>query len=130
MVWAHSSRATAVLCFYVTTWETYHTHTMFLGYINGPVDGTVGLTVCFFFTGYYGRAMWDFPVHWVEVFNIPGTPWDGFFSHWRVCDVGYTVFTVFSVCTVLARSAIPRFLRWESPDPARWKTTPNRFSRH
>ena len=91
------------MCFYVTTWETYHTHTLYLGYINGPVDGTLGLCVLFFFTGIYSREMWTWPVKWVEVLNIPGTVLDGVFVDWQFSHVGYTLFTLFSVFTVLVR---------------------------
>jgi hypothetical protein len=95
----------AVLCFYVATWETFHTHTLYLGYINGPVDGTLGLCVCFALTGVYGRqALWTSPVTWIAALGVPNTPLAGVFDNWRVNDVGYAVFTTFSLLTVLGRS--------------------------
>ena len=44
----------AIATFYMSTWETYFTHTLYLGIINGPVEGTLGLCGCFLMTAYYG----------------------------------------------------------------------------
>lgn len=52
----------ALAYFYCTTWETYHTGTLYLGHINGPVEGTLFLCVVYALTGIYGRAMWVKPL--------------------------------------------------------------------
>ncbi|KAF7553740.1 hypothetical protein G7046_g7013 [Stylonectria norvegica] len=46
----------ALLTFYVQTWDTYHTKTLTLGVINGPVEGVVIIIFVFLFTGYMGGA--------------------------------------------------------------------------
>jgi len=49
--------ATAAITFYAATWETFYTHTLYLGYINGPVDGTLSICLAFLLTGYFGERM-------------------------------------------------------------------------
>ncbi|KAI1198303.1 CDP-alcohol phosphatidyltransferase [Nemania serpens] len=47
----------ASLCtFYVQTWEEYHTKTLTLGIINGPVEGILALVSVYALTGYMGGA--------------------------------------------------------------------------
>lgn len=43
---------------FFSTWETYHTHTLYLGYINGPTEGI--LIACFLMavSGWYGPGIW------------------------------------------------------------------------
>lgn len=47
---------------FFSTWETYHTHTLYLGYINGPTEGL--LIACSFMTvsGLYGPQVWHQPL--------------------------------------------------------------------
>lgn len=43
---------------FFSTWETYHTHTLYLGYFNGPTEGlliAIGMMVA---SGYYGPQIW------------------------------------------------------------------------
>jgi ethanolaminephosphotransferase len=44
----------AVLTFYVQTWDEYHTKTLTLGIISGPVEGLIILCLVYGFTGYVG----------------------------------------------------------------------------
>ncbi|KAI9703197.1 MAG: hypothetical protein M1836_007762 [Candelina mexicana] len=46
----------ALLTFYVQTWDEYHTHTLTLGLISGPVEGIVTLCIVFAYTAYKGGA--------------------------------------------------------------------------
>jgi len=46
----------ALLTFYVQTWDEYHTKTLTLGIVNGPVEGILILVLVYAFTGYKGRA--------------------------------------------------------------------------
>lgn len=44
------------LCvFYFCTWETYHTHTLYLGLINAPSEGVVGLFFLYMYAAIFGR---------------------------------------------------------------------------
>ncbi|KAF4124629.1 ethanolaminephosphotransferase [Geosmithia morbida] len=56
-----SWRTVAVLCtslltFYVQTWDEYHTKTLSLGLVNGPVEGVLILVTVYALTGYLGGA--------------------------------------------------------------------------
>ena len=46
----------ALLTFYVQTWDEYHTKTLTLGIVNGPVEGILILVAVYAFTGYVGGA--------------------------------------------------------------------------
>lgn len=46
----------ALLTFYVQTWDEYHTKTLTLGIVNGPVEGILILVMVYAFTGYMGGA--------------------------------------------------------------------------
>ena len=47
---------------FFSTWETYHTHTLYLGYFNGPTEGLI--LACTFMTlsGIYGPHIWKDPI--------------------------------------------------------------------
>ncbi|KAI9817690.1 MAG: hypothetical protein M1832_004584 [Thelocarpon impressellum] len=46
----------ALLTFYVQTWDEYHTHTLTLGIVSGPVEGILTLCVVYAFTALKGGA--------------------------------------------------------------------------
>ncbi|EPE04651.1 cdp-alcohol phosphatidyltransferase [Ophiostoma piceae UAMH 11346] len=54
----------ASLCtFYIQTWEEYHTHTLKLGVISGPVEGILIIITVYILTGYLGGAsFWKQPM--------------------------------------------------------------------
>lgn len=58
----------SVLCnFYLSTWEEYHTHKLFLSEFCGPVEGIIMLCVLFVMTGMLGpQAVWH-----TVLFTIP-----------------------------------------------------------
>jgi ethanolaminephosphotransferase len=43
---------------FFSTWETYHTHTLYLGYVNGPTEGLLVAIAVMLFSGYYGPHLW------------------------------------------------------------------------
>ncbi|ORY04428.1 Choline/ethanolaminephosphotransferase [Basidiobolus meristosporus CBS 931.73] len=52
--------------FYLSTWEEYHTGTLYLGYFSGPVEGIVMLVSLFILTGLLGgSAFWRLPLRQV-----------------------------------------------------------------
>ncbi|KAL4977751.1 CDP-alcohol phosphatidyltransferase-domain-containing protein [Aspergillus desertorum] len=58
------------LAMYFSTWETYHTHTLYLGYFNGPTEGLligIGIMVA---SGWYGPQIWSQPI--VQFLHYPG----------------------------------------------------------
>ncbi|CAO3641321.1 unnamed protein product [Cunninghamella echinulata] len=44
--------------FYLSTWEEYHTGSLYLGYFSGPVEGVLMLVGVQLITGYFGPAFW------------------------------------------------------------------------
>ncbi|KAL2707368.1 Cholinephosphotransferase 1 [Kluyveromyces marxianus] len=50
----------ALLCnFYLSTWEEYHTHKLFLSEFSGPVEGILMIVFGFILTGIFGpQAVW------------------------------------------------------------------------
>ncbi|KAF2146352.1 uncharacterized protein K452DRAFT_220062 [Aplosporella prunicola CBS 121167] len=53
----------SLLTFYVQTWDEYHTHTLTLGLISGPVEGILTLCVVYALTGYLGGgSFWQQPM--------------------------------------------------------------------
>lgn len=52
------------LCnFYLSTWEEFHTHKLFLSEFSGPVEGIIILLISFFLTGIWGtETVWHKPL--------------------------------------------------------------------
>nr|KMM69778.1 sn-1,2-diacylglycerol cholinephosphotransferase [Coccidioides posadasii RMSCC 3488] len=44
---------------FFSTWETYHTHTLYLGYFNGPTEGLIIATLVMIAAGYYGPEIYS-----------------------------------------------------------------------
>lgn len=53
--------------FYLSTWEEFHTHKLFLSEFSGPVEGILGLIGLFTLTGYFGKELWT-----REIFELSG----------------------------------------------------------
>ncbi|KAI9828911.1 MAG: hypothetical protein M1826_005834 [Phylliscum demangeonii] len=47
---------------FFSTWETYHTHTLYLGYFNGPTEGLIIACLMMISSGYYGPSIWTTPL--------------------------------------------------------------------
>ncbi|KAK4155551.1 Cholinephosphotransferase 1 [Chaetomidium leptoderma] len=47
---------------FFSTWETYHTHTLYLGVINGPTEGLLLACTFMIISGYYGPGIWTEPL--------------------------------------------------------------------
>ncbi|KIH94235.1 ethanolaminephosphotransferase [Sporothrix brasiliensis 5110] len=43
---------------FFSTWETYHSHTLYLGYINGPTEGLLIAAGIMILSGIYGPGIW------------------------------------------------------------------------
>jgi ethanolaminephosphotransferase len=51
-----------LLTFYVQTWDEYHTHTLTLGYVSGPVEGILTLCAVYMTTAFTGGSYWLQPM--------------------------------------------------------------------
>ncbi|CAF9910364.1 hypothetical protein IMSHALPRED_009176 [Imshaugia aleurites] len=47
---------------FFSTWETYHTHTLYLGYFNGPTEGLILACTVMILSGCYGPQIWHQPI--------------------------------------------------------------------
>ncbi|KAF9875720.1 CDP-alcohol phosphatidyltransferase [Colletotrichum karsti] len=47
---------------FFSTWETYHTHTLYLGRINGPTEGILIACSVMVVSGIYGPGIWTQPI--------------------------------------------------------------------
>lgn len=53
----------AVITFYIQTWDEYHTHTLTLGVVSGPVEGVLTLVIVYFITFLKGGgSYWQQPM--------------------------------------------------------------------
>lgn len=94
--WAVLSLSCALAAFYVTTWEEYYTGTLFLGYINGPVEGILILITVYIFTGFNGPQWWNQPISAI----IPALNINLHLNHAFIC------FCVFLLVPTFIQSAI------------------------
>lgn len=64
----------AMLTFYVQTWDEYHTKTLTLGLVSGPVEGILTLCVVYAITAVKGGGhYWQQPV--MSVLGVPRVEW-------------------------------------------------------
>ena len=47
---------------FFSTWETYHTHTLYLGYFNGPTEGLLIASSMMITSGIFGPQIWATPI--------------------------------------------------------------------
>ena len=64
----------ASLTFYVQTWDEYHTRTLTLGIVSGPVEGVLTLCIIYAFTAYIGDGnFWNHSM--LETVGITKAAW-------------------------------------------------------
>lgn len=57
---------------FFSTWETYHTHTLYLGVFNGPTEGLILACTVMAMAGHYGPGLWHIPLNTLGVQYFPG----------------------------------------------------------
>ena len=60
----------SVCNFYTSTWEEYHTHTLYLSEFSGPVEGILMICACFIMTGVFGRELWSIKLFELDLSSI------------------------------------------------------------
>ncbi|KKY28078.1 putative sn-diacylglycerol cholinephosphotransferase [Phaeomoniella chlamydospora] len=55
---------------FLSTWETYYTHTLYLGYINGPTEGLIVACLIMAISGMFGPQIWEHQLS--DVFGMVG----------------------------------------------------------
>lgn len=74
------TNSAALFTFYVQTWDEYHTHTLTLGLVSGPVEGILTLCIVYAITAVKGGGS-----YWQQ----PMLPALGFSKHGFLPDVMY-----------------------------------------
>ncbi|KAI0384117.1 CDP-alcohol phosphatidyltransferase [Hypomontagnella monticulosa] len=110
---------------FFSTWETYHTHTLYLGYVNGPTEGLLIACSVMAISGFYGPGIWTEPI-----VNIVGKDYlfgyDELVGNHSIRDVwiliivgslllGHMPFCVLNVVKARRRNnlpVLPVFLEW------------------
>ena len=69
-VWAVGSFLCAYFAFFTSTWEEYHTGTLYLDYISGPSEGAWSVVICSLVSFWAGPQFWDhriagFQIKWI-----------------------------------------------------------------
>lgn len=60
----------SVCNFYMSTWEEYHTHTLFLSKFSGPVEGILMIVGVFIITGVLGPEMFSYKLFEIGALNL------------------------------------------------------------
>lgn len=60
------------LAMFFSTWETYHTHTLYLGVINGPTEGLLIACGIMVASGIWGPHIWTLPLANAFDGSLPG----------------------------------------------------------
>ncbi|KAI1823719.1 Choline/ethanolaminephosphotransferase [Xylaria intraflava] len=95
--WYTVASVAASLCtFYVQTWEEYHTKTLTLGLINGPVEGILALVFVYALTGFMGGAsFWQQPmlatIGVPSSLGIPDLIYNLSFTEWYMVQGAFVV---------------------------------------
>lgn len=110
---------------FFSTWETYHTHTLYLGYFNGPTEGLLIACAVMALSGIYGPGIWTQPiVELVGTKNLFG--YDDLVGEHSIRDiwiliivvslfVGHVPFCVLNVVKARRKNnlpILPVFLEW------------------
>ncbi|GAA6044094.1 hypothetical protein JCM8097_008431 [Rhodosporidiobolus ruineniae] len=69
---------------YLSTWEEYHTGTLYLGYINGPVEGILLGVMILVVSTIKGPGWWANPIPDTGLAHVP--PFSFFPASWQVLD--------------------------------------------
>ena len=104
---------------FFSTWETYHTHTLYLGRFNGPTEGLLLAASAMAMSGYFGPQIWTYKA--ASVLGYPQVFGDASFRDLWVPIVLFSFFTAhLPACiyhVVKARleaklPVLPIFLEW------------------
>ncbi|OAX83225.1 hypothetical protein ACJ72_02425 [Emergomyces africanus] len=104
---------------FFSTWETYHTHTLYLGYVNGPTEGLIIVTLMMIAAGYYGPHIYSTRV--ADTLGYPNLFGNWTYQEFFVLVLGVSFLTthlpacVYNVIRVRNRQKLPIapiFLEW------------------
>lgn len=100
----------ALLTFYVQTWDEYHTKTLTLGIVNGPVEGILILVTVYAFTAIKGGASF-----WQQsMFRTVGIPKTAFIPEY-IYELPFNEWYMVQGGVVLVLNTIQRYFQPSSP---------------
>ncbi|CAK7905839.1 cholinephosphotransferase 1 [[Candida] anglica] len=67
------SQFSTVCNFYTSTWEEYHTHTLFLSHFSGPVEGILMICFLYILTGVFGPGIWQAKLVDLDLSSLGGS---------------------------------------------------------
>ncbi|GAA5911184.1 hypothetical protein JCM5296_003986 [Sporobolomyces johnsonii] len=108
---------------YVSTWEEYHTGTLYLGYVNGPVEGVLIAVGILLVSACKGPGWWALPVS-EALGNVPLVP-----ESWQVLDLTMLFLIVGFLCAHLPLCLLNVYSTLSTPHPRRALTSPRPASR-
>ncbi|GAA5806970.1 hypothetical protein MFLAVUS_000319 [Mucor flavus] len=90
----------AMLGFYLSTIEEYHTGVLYLGYVNAPTEGVILSCIVFVLSGYFGPGLWRLPLKYVIKSSwLPSVLKDMSLSHALIWWIGFLfIFTHVPTC--------------------------------
>ncbi|ORY54564.1 CDP-alcohol phosphatidyltransferase [Pseudomassariella vexata] len=110
---------------FFSTWETYHTHTLYLGYFNGPTEGLLIACAVMALSGIYGPGIWT-----ERIVDLAGSKnllgYDHLVGEYSIRDIwivivagafliGHAPFCVYNVVKARRKDrlpVLPVFLEW------------------
>lgn len=95
----------SLLTFYVQTWDEYHTKTLTLGFISGPVEGILTLCVVYAFTAIKGGG-WYWQQSVLQTIGVPNYSW----IPSRAYEADYGDFYMLYGGIVLVYNTVERYL--------------------
>lgn len=108
----------SLLTFYVQTWEEYHTHSLILGVVSGPVEGILTLVVVYALTAVLpgGGSFWQQSMLHSLGFDGKGALYEMAWNEWYMVYGGIVL--VFNTLTSISNVFAARRERKEDPTEA------------
>ncbi|KAJ1512038.1 hypothetical protein HMI56_004604 [Coelomomyces lativittatus] len=99
------------VAFYFSTWEEYHTGTLYLGLLNGPTEGILIACIMSIISGIYGPFFW----HQLGSHVLPLWISNYFPLHFTLIDYCLFMFTFLLITTQIPFSISKVYLQCRSP---------------
>lgn len=106
--------------FYIQTWDEYHTHTLTLGIVSGPVEGVLTLCIVYFVTFLKGGgSFWQLPM--LPALGVPKTSFIPDFLYHKAWNEWYMVYgaVVLAFNTVSSAMNVMKIRKERGEDPTK-----------
>ncbi|ODV58323.1 Choline/ethanolaminephosphotransferase [Ascoidea rubescens DSM 1968] len=106
--------------FYLSTWEEYHTHILYLSKFSGPVEGILMIIILFIITFLFGPEIWTkklFQINLSNLFNATNSPLSSNLILTFNCTNIYIILGIFSLYFNI-RTSVNNVMRAYKKDPS------------